>query len=131
MIVLDASVLIGHLNVHDANRRSADALLHAYGPGRFGVSPITLAEALVKPTRDGRLKQVSADIHKLDVTEIPLGKYAPVRLAILRAETGLKMPDCCVLLAAEDGEATGILTLDEQLRTHATRLGFDCPGASG
>ncbi len=57
------------------------------------------------------------------MTEIPLG--------ILRAETGLKMPDCCVLLAAEDGEAGGILTSDEQLRTHAARLGFDCPEASG
>lgn len=127
MIVLDASVLIGHLNASDANRKAADSLLHDHGPGPFGVSPITLAEALVRPTREGRLKQVSAGIHKLGVAELPFGKYAPVRLAILRSETGLKMPDCCVLLAAEDGEASGILTLDEQLRIQATRLGFDCP----
>jgi hypothetical protein len=37
------------------------------------------------------------------------------------------MPDCWVLLAAEDGDATGILTLDDRLWDQATRLGFDCP----
>lgn len=131
MIVVDASVLIGHLNVGDAHRKAADQLLADHGPGQFGASPVTLAEVLVKPTKDGRLKQVSADVHRLGVQEIPLGKYAPVRLALLRAETNLKMPDCCVLLAAEDAEATGILTLDDRLRAQAIRLGYDCPDPIG
>lgn len=61
------------------------------------------------------------------VTEVPPGRYAAIRLALLRAETNLTLPDCCVLLAAEDGDATGILTLDERLRASATKLGFDCP----
>jgi len=127
MIVLDASVLIGHLNVSDPNRKAADALLRDHGPGRFGISPITMGEALVRPTREGRSRQVSADVHKLGVIEIPLGRYAAIRLALLRAETSLTMPDCCVLLAAEDGDATAILTLDDRLRAQATRLGFECP----
>jgi predicted nucleic acid-binding protein len=127
VIILDASVLIGHLHVGDANRQRALSLLSAYGPGPFGTSTVTLAEVLVKPTKDGELKRVSANIHSLGVNEISLGKHAAIRLALLRAETGLKMPDCCVLLAAEDGDATGILTLDDRLRAQAVRLGFECP----
>jgi predicted nucleic acid-binding protein len=127
VIILDASVLIGHLNISDANRKAAASLLEAHGPGSFGASPITVAEVLVRPKMEGRSKQVSADIHRLGVAEIPLGKYAAIRLALLRAETNLKMPDCCVLLAAEDGDATGILTLDDRLRASATKLGFHCP----
>jgi hypothetical protein len=32
-----------------------------------------------------------------------------------RAETTLKMPDCCVLLAAEDAQANAVLTFDDRL----------------
>jgi hypothetical protein len=54
-------------------------------------------------------------IETLGVAEIPLGADAPARLARLRAQTGLKLPDCCVLLAAQDAAARSILSLDERL----------------
>lgn len=49
---------------------------------------------------------------------------APVRLATLRAETGLKLPDCCVLLAAQDAGAEAVLTFDEPLGREVERLGL-------
>lgn len=127
MIAVDASVLIGHLNTDDANRAAADWLLREYGPDTFAVSQLTMAEVLVKPARDGHLQQIGAALRRLGVKEVPFGRHASVRLALLRAETNLKMPDCCVLLAAEDIGATAILTLDDRMRDQGRRLGFDCP----
>jgi predicted DNA-binding protein (UPF0278 family) len=40
------------------------------------------------------------------------------------AGTGLKMPDCCVLLAAQDATAEAVLTFDEALAREAERLGL-------
>lgn len=131
MIVVDANVLIGHLESTDPYNLRAAALLDKAAGSSVGTSQVTLAEVLVRPIRAGRLRETEARLRELRIMEIPMGKYAPVRLALLRAETGLKMPDCCVLLAAEDAEASGILTLDEQLRTHAARLGYDCPESAG
>jgi predicted nucleic acid-binding protein len=47
----------------------------------------------------------------------------PVRLALLRAETGLKLPDCCVLLAAEQSGAA-VATFDDRLAGAVTRRGL-------
>jgi hypothetical protein len=44
---------------------------------------------------------VERALHELDVTSARLLDDAPARLAALRAGTGLKLPDCCVLLAAK------------------------------
>lgn len=38
--------------------------------------------------------------------------------------THLKLPDCCVLLAAQDKHADAILTFDDRLGREAERLGF-------
>jgi predicted nucleic acid-binding protein len=121
VIVLDASVLIGHLDRTDAHHDPAVGLLLATADDSLGASSITLAEILVGPARTGRLAAAQAAIGILGVTEIPLGPDAAGRLAALRAETGLKLPDCCVLLAAEDARATGIATFDERLAGCARR----------
>lgn len=47
-----------------------------------------------------------------------LNDDAPTRLALLRAGTGLKLPDCCVLLAAEQTRGT-IATFDGRLTAAA------------
>jgi predicted nucleic acid-binding protein len=44
-------------------------------------------------------------------------------LATLRAETGLKLRDCCVLLAARDSSASDVLTSDERLAKAAAGRG--------
>jgi predicted nucleic acid-binding protein len=115
VIVVDASVLIAHLDENDAlHDRAADALL-AVAEQPLGCSPITLAEVLVGPARVGRIRDARSAIADLGVAEIPLGDDAATRLAVLRAETALKMPDCCVLLAATDAPATAVLTFDDRL----------------
>lgn len=102
MIILDAGVLIAHLDRDDTLHVRAEAALDDAADEPFGCSTITLAEVLVGPARTGRLDAARAAIDELGVAEIPLGDDAPERLARLRAGTGLKLPDCCVLLAAED-----------------------------
>jgi len=100
VIVLDASVLIGFIFDQDAHHAAAVALLRDEAGNAFGVSPVTLAEALVAPTRLGRLAAAERMLLEIGVTEIPLPRDAALQLAKLRVESGLKMPDCCVLLAA-------------------------------
>jgi predicted nucleic acid-binding protein len=91
---------------------------------RLGCSTITLAEVLVGPARRDRLDAAGAALGELDVAEIPFADDAPVRLATLRAETGLKLPDCCVLLAAQDAGAEAVVTFDEPLTRQPARLGL-------
>ena len=124
MIVVDASVLIAHLDERDAlHTRASDALLAA-ADRRLGCSPITLAEVLVGPARRDRLDAARAAVAELDVEEIPLGEDAAVRLAALRAGSGLKLPDCGVLLAAQDAAAEAVLTFDDALGREVERLGL-------
>ena len=47
--------------------------------------------------------------------------------SILRAATSLKMPDCCVLHAAELAGAEAIATRDGALRSAAQAHGFKTP----
>lgn len=102
MIVLDASVLIAYLDGEDTHHAAAARLLTRAIDDDLGANPLTLAEVLVVPARDGRLDAVRAVLRDLDVEELPLPADSAVRLAQLRVSTGLKMPDCCVLLTAED-----------------------------
>lgn len=123
MIVLDASVLIAHLDASDAQHQRARTSLLAAADEPFGASAMTLAEVLVAPAWVGRLDSARAALRALGVREIPPGANAAERLAVLRAETGLKLPDCCVLLAADDAPAESILTFDSHLARRAAQRG--------
>lgn len=127
MIIVDASVLIAHLDERDAQHDQAlDRLLDlALHP--LAASPITIAEVLVGPARHGRLDAAHAALRALEITEITLTPDASTRLAVLRADTRLKLPDCCVLLAAQDAGAHQILTFDDRLGAAAARMGFAGP----
>ena len=119
MIVLDASVLIGFIFDQDPHHAAAVALLREAAGGSFGVSPVTLAEALVAPTRLGRVKAAERMLLEIGVTEIPLPPDAAGQLAELRVESGVKMPDCCVLLAAITSHGA-VATFDSRLANAAT-----------
>ena len=123
MIVLDASVLIAHLSAADARHERATQLLLAAGDEPFAASPLTLAEVLVGPARAGLLERASVVLRQLGVTAVALDTDAPARLATLRAITGLKLPDCCVLLAAEQAGAA-VLTLDDRVAAAARERGL-------
>ncbi len=123
MIVLDANVLIAHMREQDALHTAATQRLDALAEQRFGASTITLAEVLVGPMRTGRLASARAALRAFEVAELPLPSNAPERLAALRAETGLRLPDCCVLLAAEEVDGA-VLTSDERLARAAAERGL-------
>jgi predicted nucleic acid-binding protein len=114
VIVFDASVLIAYLDGDDAQHEIAEKLLAREVDDEFAANSLTLAEVLVAPARQGRLDQVQTALHDLDVRELPFPAVSAVQLARLRADTGLKMPDCCVLLAAEAGGAR-VASFDDRL----------------
>lgn len=114
MIVLDASVLIAFLDVEDNHHAAAEQLLTRAIDDDLAVNSFTLAEVLVAPVRADRLDAVLAALHALEVQELTFPADTALRLAQLRAATGLKMPDCCVLLAAEDATAS-VASFDERL----------------
>jgi predicted nucleic acid-binding protein len=123
VIVLDASVLIAYLDAEDAQHRSAESLLAREIDDEFGVNPLTLAEVLVGPSRTGRLDAARSALRELEVIEQPFPADTAVRLARLRADTGVRMPDCCVLLAAQDAGAR-VAAFDDQLIRAAAKLGL-------
>jgi predicted nucleic acid-binding protein len=127
VIILDASVLIAHLDERDAHHEMATQLLLDTGIERLGASTISLAETLVAPTRTGRLEDVKAALERLEVAELPLGDEASARLARLRVDTGRKLPDCCVLLAAQEHSGR-IASFDSALTVAAERLGLPTLG---
>jgi toxin FitB len=123
VIILDASVLIAHFDRHDAHHGAATQRLLDLADEPFGASLVTLAEVLVAPARAGNLPAARAAMQTIGVSELPLPSDAAERLATLRAETALKLPDCCVLLAAEAADGA-VFTFDDRLAREAARRGL-------
>lgn len=105
MIVLDASVLIAYLDRQDEHHTRAETLLAREIDDDFAANSLTLAEVLVVPARESRLAAVREALGDLELQELAFPADSAVKLAQLRVSTRLKMPDCCVLLAAEDARA--------------------------
>lgn len=122
MIVLDASALIAFLDPSDALHDTAITALLELGGRRLLLSPITHAEVLVGPARAGTLAVTQAALGALGVTEVALPPDAAARLAGLGSATRLKLPNCCVILAAQQS-ACPILTFEARLATAAAALG--------
>jgi len=121
VIVFDASVLIAYLDGDDAHHALAEELLAREIDDDFAAHSLTLAEVLVVPARGGRLAQAQAALRELDVQELAFPVDSAEKLALLRADTGLKMPDCCALLAAEAAEARVASFDDRLMRAAASR----------
>ncbi len=127
MIILDASALIAFLDPSDALHARAVRSLAQLGPRPLGLSPVTHAEVLVGPTRVGTLQRTTTALAALGVSEIALPHDAASRLARLRVDTRLKLPDCCVILAAQQ-IAGALLTFDGALAASARDLGTGVEG---
>ena len=122
MIVLDASVLIAHFRVADALHERATRLLDEHAAEGFVMSVVTRAEVLVQPARTGRIGEAERALDDLEIQVIALPDTAAASLALLRAETGLRMPDCCVLQTAELRRA-GLATFGSRLAGAASARG--------
>jgi predicted nucleic acid-binding protein len=121
VIVLDASALIAFLDPSTAQHSTAVASVLACGAHGLAVSPITHAEVLVGPTRAGTLATTQQALAALRVSEVALPDDGAPRLAALRADTRLKLPDCCVILAAQQSGGA-LLTFDRRLTAVAREL---------
>ncbi len=122
-MVLDASALIAFLDPSDALHGDAVTRVLTLDSRRLLVSPITHAEILVGPTRAGTIAATQAALGLLGVKEVALPDDAAPRLAELRVTTGLRLPDCCVILAAQQSECT-VLSFDHRLLAAVGRLGL-------
>jgi predicted nucleic acid-binding protein len=124
MIVLDASVIIALLDPNDRHHLRATDLFAEHAVEGFQMHQLTLAEVLVGAVRAGRGTQRFNDLRSLGVIAHESDANEPLILAELRATTGLRMPDCCVLAVAQQ---TGLplATFDAQLTRVATSLGLE------
>ncbi len=118
MIVLDASVLIAHLSSRDPHHTEATQLLREVAGQPLLVHAITLAEVLVGGVRMGKGAEMQADLQAVGVRLTERNDDEPLRLAELRHATKLKLPDCCVLDAAEVHRAS-LSTYDDALAAAA------------
>lgn len=130
MIALDAGVLVALFDANDAHHAAAEALFAANPDEAMTISPINQAEVLVRAAREQRDQQMLADLRALGITTTALPEDAGPRLARLRAHTGAKMPDCCVLLTAEQTSAR-VATFDERLAAVTASLGLELVGLPG
>lgn len=123
MIILDASVLIGHFEPADSHHADGTALLKEHQSDVFACSVITLAEVYVGAARAGQTDHLERLLTQLAIRSLELPAAAARQLGELRAATGLKLPDCCVLYTAERHNAA-VATFDETLAKRAADIGL-------
>jgi predicted nucleic acid-binding protein len=123
MIVLDANVLIGFLDTTDPHHAAATDLLERRFVDGFASSVLTVAEALVHPTRVGRQDAAMAALLKVGVRVIPLKASDAIELARVRNSYRLRMPD---VVALHTAITTGseLATFDETLGAAARQAGI-------
>jgi predicted nucleic acid-binding protein len=114
--------MIAALDRDDVHHNRAAAILSDHE--RFQIHPITLAETLVHPVRVGKGTETLDAVRFAGIGLLTSHDDDPLTLAQIRVRTGLKMPDCCVLLAAIRSTLT-VATFDDALASAARQLGFD------
>jgi predicted nucleic acid-binding protein len=125
VIVLDAGVLIAHLSVDDIRQDAAFEILDTEED--LLIHPLTLAEALVHPARMGTELADLAKIDSLGLLRCEETVDEAVHIARLRAASSLKLPDCAVLVTAEEFGAT-LATFDRRLASVAQERGVAVVG---
>jgi predicted nucleic acid-binding protein len=125
LTVLDASILLAHLDDTDRHTEAAETILAE--ADELAASTITLAEVLVGAARAGRLDEQLEALFALKISELPVERGAAAQHARLGVETGLRMPDCCVLHAAVTAGADALATRDDRLSRAAAERGLDTP----
>lgn len=127
MITVDASVVIALLDRDDSHHARARTLFESNAAGGFLIHPITLAEVLVGAVRNRRGTQRLAELAAIGITATEPDPHEPLLLAVLRVDTGLPMPDCCVLAAAMRAGAP-VATFDGRLAGAAVAEGVGVVG---
>ncbi len=120
LIVLDASVVIAHLDPDDALHAPATNALLAHADDDLRLPASAYAEALVDPARKGRVEEARGALASLQLQIVPIDGPLAERAATWRArERRLRLPDALVLACGELLEADAILTADRRWRRFA------------
>ncbi len=120
MIILDACVIISHF-AGDTHAVCARRILQTGDD--LAIHPLTLAECAVAPAKAHKLPTFKQAVARLGLTVWDPDIDHHFRVAHLRATTPLKIPDCCVLDAAQCLDAT-LATFDTALAKTARALGL-------
>jgi predicted nucleic acid-binding protein len=115
LIVLDASVVIAHLDASDALHAAAVAALREHVEDDLHLPASAYAEALVAPARTRRLEEGRRTIAALGVRLVPIGPEVAERAAAVRAaEPTLRLPDALVLACGDVLDAQAVVTADRR-----------------
>ncbi len=117
--------MLAYFDKMDAHTEAARAILE--DADGLVASVLTVAESLVGATAAGRLDEQLEALADLEIRRVPIDGEAAPALARLRSDTGLKMPDCCVLHAAATINADAIGTRDASLAKAAQERGYATP----
>lgn len=128
MITLDASVVVAYLSPGDPHHEAATRYLEDVAADELLMHSLNLAEVLVGGVRVGRGQEMLDDLRAIGIRVATGLEGEPLRLASLRARTGLKLPDCCALDTALCSSST-LATFDDALaragRAHHLTVGPD------
>ena len=114
--------MIAFLNPRDAHSAAARALFETTARNRLVAHRLTIAETLVGAAQANVTQAVARALDSIGVGRLD-EPDDPADLAELRALTGLKMPDACVLLAAKRDGAS-LATFDSRMARAARDQGI-------
>jgi predicted nucleic acid-binding protein len=117
LIVLDASVVIAHLDPDDALHDAATASLIDHRADDLRLPASAYAESLVDPARKGRLDEARDALSALELQIVPIDRVLAELAASLRArERGIRLPDALVLACGKLLDADAVLSADRRWR---------------
>ena len=115
LIVLDASVVIGHLDPADAHHEAAVTALLSHAADDLRLPASAYSETLVGPARKGRAHEAREKIKALSILIEPLTEEMAERASALRAKhRALRLPDALVLACGDALSADLVLTTDHR-----------------
>lgn len=114
MITLDASLLIAHLSPHHSHHQAATEFLRDSAGEPLLIHSLNLAEVLIGAVRQGRGQEMRFDLQAIGIRVADHCEGESLRLAHLRVEYGLTLPDCCALDTALTTKST-LATFDDAL----------------
>ena len=123
LIILDASVVIAHLDASDAHHGAAVAALRELAADDLRLPASAYAEALVGPARSGQAQLARDTIRALAVRIEPVEADLAEQAALLRAQNPpLRLPDALVLACGETLDADSVVTADRRWGRFGTRI---------
>jgi predicted nucleic acid-binding protein len=117
LIVLDASVVIAHLDARDAVHTQATDYLDSHAGDDLRLPASAYAEVLVEPARTGRSADLTEAVAKAGFRIEPITAQIAERAASLRAgRRPLRLPDALVVATGEVLDADAVVTADRRWR---------------